>query len=236
MNNYEKWLNAEKEWIDVYCKKIRNRSLFVVTPIVLVCMAAFFGGMALLNGGGTSDALMGAASGLMTGIFVCAIYLLIMFLNLRSGKYSRLIDKSVAELKLTAAEKEELGTEMLAADDRHKISYKMVGHNSKGTPARFVLTPHYAFLEGSYPYSILVRLSDIAQIRPSQEQKNTTSYGAKTKTYHSYTLYTIGFYRKDRSKHGHADNPYPDAAMGFFQENIRDDVLALLRESDVPVM
>ena len=34
MNYYEKWLKAKKEWIDTYCKKTRNMTLFVVTPFV----------------------------------------------------------------------------------------------------------------------------------------------------------------------------------------------------------
>lgn len=230
MNSYEKWLKSEKEWIDQYCKKTRNMSLFVVTPLILVVLTALFGGLELANGGEMSAAIEGAAGGLMLGIFVCVIYLLIMLPNLMPGKYSKKIDKNVAKLGLTDAEKEQLGKEMLEADEGHKISYKMVGPNSKGTPARFVLTPHYAFLEGSSPYSILIRLSDIAEIRPSQEQKDAISYGAKTKTYYNFTLYTIGFYRKNRAERGLAESPYPDEAMGFFQEDIRNEALKLLMD------
>ena len=235
MNYYEKWLKAEKEWIDTYCKKTRNMTLFVVTPFVLVVLTALFGALELANGSETSAVIESAAGGLMMGIFICFIYLLIMLPNLNPGKYSKKIDQNVKQLGLTDAEKEQLGQEMLAADQRHRISYTMVGPKSKGTPARFVLTPHYAFLEGSSPYSILVRMSDIAEIRPSQEQKNTVTYGTQTKTYYNFTLYTIGFYRKDRAERGRADQPYPDEGMGFFQEDIRNEALKLLMETDVPV-
>lgn len=34
------------------------------------------------------------------------------------------------------------------------ISYELSGHGSKQTPARFRITPYYAFLEGSSPYTI----------------------------------------------------------------------------------
>lgn len=236
MNYYEKWIKAEKEWIDQYCKKTRNMSLFVVTPLILVVLAALFGGLELANGGETSATIEGAAGGLMLGVFISIIYLLIMLPNLMPGKYTKKIDKNVVKLGLSDAEKEQLGKEMLEAEDSHKISYKMVGPKSKGTPARFVLTPHYAFLEGSSPYSILIRLSDIAEIRPSQEQKNTVTYGAQTKTYYDFTLFTIGFYRKDRAERGLAENEYPDEGMGFFQEEIRNKVLYLLAESDIPVI
>ena len=235
MNYYEKWLKSEKEWIDVYCKKTRNMLLFVVTPLVLVVLTVLFGAIQLADGGGMGEFIVGAAGGLMRGIFICIIYLLIMQPNLRPGKYSKKIDKNVKRLGLSDAEKEQLGKEMLEVDERHKISFKMTGPKSNGTPARFVLTPHYAFLEGGSPYSILIRLCDIAEIRPSQEQKNTVTYGAKTKTYYNFTLYTIGFYRKDRAERGLADNAYPDEGMGFFQEDTRDEALKLLMETDVPV-
>lgn len=236
MNHYEQWLKAEKEWIDQYCKKTRNMSLFVVTPLILVVLTALFGGLELVNGGETSAVVEGAAGGLFLGIFISIIYLLIMLPNLMPGKYVKKIDKNVVKLGLSDEEKEQLGKEMLEADESHRISYKMVGPKSKGTPARFVLTPQYAFLEGSSPYSILIRLSDIAEIRPSQEQKNTVTYQAKSKTYYNYTLYTIGFYRKDRAERGLAENEYPDEGMGFFQEDIRNQALKLLTESDITVI
>lgn len=234
MNYYRSWLQAEKEWIDQYCKKTRNMSLFVVAPLILVVLTVLFGGMELVNGSETSVAIESALGGLFIGVFICVIYLLIMLPNLSPGKYTKKIEKNVAKLGLSDTEKEQLGKEMLEADESCKISYTMAGPKSKETPARFVLTPHYAFLEGSSPYSILIRLSDVAEIRFSQEQKNTVTYRAKTKTYYNFTLYTIGFYRKDRAERGLTENRYPDEAMGFFQKDIRTKVLTLLSKSGVP--
>lgn len=235
MSYYENWLIAEKKWIDEYCGKIRRRSLFVVAPLVLVGFAVLFGALGFVSENSVSGALEGAAAGLMLGVIIDAVYLLIMLPALRPGRYAKKIDKNVRSLNLTDAEKEQLGREMLEADEKHKISYQMIGPKSKETPARFVLTPHFAFLEGSSPYSILVRLSDITEIRPAQERKDTVEYHAKSKTYYKFTLYTIGFFRRDRAERGLADSPYPDVAMGFFQKETRDRVLALLSESNVPV-
>ena len=39
------------------------------------------------------------------------------------------------------------------------------GTQLQGTPARVILTPHYILQEGSTPYAVLIRLSDIAEIR-----------------------------------------------------------------------
>ena len=164
-------------------------------------------------------------------------------LFLRPGRYTKKIDKDVKQLGLSDEEKEQLGKEMLEADERHRISFKeetgevtLAGHKPEGTFARFVLTPHYAFLESSYPYSVLVRLSDIAEICPSQKQEDTVTYKGETRTYHfDHTMYVIDFYRKDRAERGFADDPHPDVVMDFFREDIWNEVLELLKETDVPV-
>lgn len=76
MNYYKRWLQAEKEWIDQYCKKTRNMSLFVVALLILVVLAALFGGMELVNGSETSVVIESAAGGFFLGVFICIIYLL----------------------------------------------------------------------------------------------------------------------------------------------------------------
>lgn len=100
---------------------------------------------------------------------------------------------------------------------------------------RFVLTPHYAFLEGSTPYSILVRLSDIAWISRGEEQKTAITHQAKSRTVYNFTLHTIGFYRKDRVQNNSADGELPDAAYGFFDAGIREQVAELLKETGFQV-
>ncbi len=84
-----------------------------------------------------------------------------------------------------------------------------------------ILTPHYILQEGSTPYAVLVRLSDMAEIRTGSERKIATTHGGSSKTHHYFTLYSIGFYRKDRFERGLDGNDLPDCAMGFFQEELR---------------
>ena len=134
-------------------------------------------------------------------------------------------------------ERERLGTEMLAALESGEgvVSYQMVGPKSKGTPARVILTPHYILQEGSTPYAVLIRLSDIAEIRTGSERKIATTHGGSSKTHHYFTLYSIGFYRKDRFERGLDGNDLPDSAMGFFQEELRDDVVKMMRDGGLRV-
>ena len=235
MDTYQKWLRSEKEWINTYCKKIRRQALCITTPLVLAGLAILFGVMTVLGGGSTEDLLYGAFGGFMMGMFVCGIYLLVLLPGLSPGRYVKKIEKSIRALSFSETEKEQLAQEMLEAGEKHKISYTITGPGSKGTPGRFVLTPHYAFLEGSSPYSILVRLSDIAWISRGEEQKTATTHQAKSRTIYNFTLHTIGFYRKERLQKSSVDTKLPDEAFGFFDIQIREQVMDLLKESGIEI-
>ncbi len=189
----------------------------------------------MIGGSGAEDVLYSALGGFLAGFFVSAIYLAVLFPALNPKRYGRKIDKNVRALGLGESERELLAREMLEADESHGISYTITGPGSKDTPGRFVLTPHFAFLEGSTPYSILVRLSDIAEIRQGQEKKTATVRSGGRSRLCFFTLYTIGFYRRDRLERGLAKKDLPDEAFGFFDEGIRDRVLELLKESGIPV-
>ncbi|MCM1026667.1 MAG: hypothetical protein NC432_09530 [Roseburia sp.] len=235
MNTYQKWLQAEKDWINTYCRKIRRQALCITTPAILIGATVLLGVLSALGGSGTEDLLYGAFGGFLFGLIICGIYLLILLPGLRPGRYTGKIEKNVQRLALSESEKEQLAQEMLAADERHKISYTINGPGSKGTPARFVLTPHYAFLEGSTPYSILIRLLDIAWISAGEEQKTATTHQAKSRTVYNFTLHTVGFYRKERLQQASADAGLPDEAFGFFDAGTRDRVMELLRETGIMI-
>ena len=211
MTSYETWLKKEEEWIGVYCKKIRRRSLCMVVPLTLVLCTAVIGGLAMIGGRGMEDAGYSALGGFLAGFFVCAVYLAVLLPAMN------------------------LAREMLEAKENQKISYTITGPGSKGTPGRFVRTPHFAFLVGSTPYSILVRLSDIAEIRQGQEKKTAARQGGNTRRMYFFTLYTIGFYRRDRLQRGLTERDLPDEAFGFFDAGIRGQVLELLKESGIRI-
>ena len=226
---YQKWLDKEKEWIGEYCACTRKNSLFKVVPLILIVTAVLFGCIAFLGSGNMEDLLMGVVGGLFLGFIICIFYISFLFINLSPNRYVQKIRQSVAELSMNEMEKEELGKEILdaLANEEHVLSYQMVGPKSNSTPARLVRTPHYFFQVGSTPYSVLVRMSDIAEIKPGSEKKLATTRSGNMKTHHYFTLYTIGFYRKDRFERGLADNELPDYAMGFFQDSLRDKALKM---------
>ena len=230
MDLYQRWLQAEMEWIGVYCSKIRRQSLFVTAPLILAGSAVVIGALSAVGGGSMADLGYGAFGGFMMGAIVCGIFLLVLLPGLSPKRYGKKIDKCVRGLSLSETEKEQLAREMLEADEKHKICFTITGPGSKGTPGKFVLTPHFAFLEGSYPYAILVRLADVAEIRRNEERKTATERRAKSRMVYRYTLYTIGFYRKDRLQRGLTETDLPDEAFGFFDVGVRERVMELLSE------
>lgn len=235
-SNYQSWLKKDEEWIGAYCSRVRKNSIQKVVPLTLLLFILVFGGMALL-GGGVEELLTGVIGGLVFGLIITAFYLAILLVNLRAGRYVHKIEQSVKELSVEEMEREILGKEMLEALESEKqvLSYQMVGPNSKETPARVILTPHYILQEGSTPYAVLVRLSDIAEIKIESERKMAVTHGANSKTYHHLTLYTLGFYRKDRFERGLAESDLPDYAMGFFQKDLRDKVAQMLKNNELRV-
>ena len=234
---YQAWLNKDREWIGAYCSRTRKSSLTKVVPLTLPLTALMLGGIGLLNGGGISGLVTGAVGGLLFGLIICGVYLAILLAKLSPARYTQKLEQSVRELSLNESERERLGTEMLAALERGEgvLPYQMAGPNSKGTPARVILTPHYILQEGSTPYAVLIRLSDVAEIRTGAERKIATTHGGSRKTHHYFTLYSIGFYRKDRFERGLDGNDLPDSAMGFFQEELRNDVVKRMRDGGLRV-
>ena len=230
-SNYQSWLSREAEWMNSYCRRTRKTSILKVVPMTLVGIALVFGVLGMLGGGG--EFLSGAVAGLALGAFICAFYLVILLVMLRPGRYVRKLEKSVRELDMDEMERELLGREMLAAleSGQQVLSYQMLGPHSNGTPARVILTPHYIIQEGSSPQQSLIRCSDIALIKTGSERKTATTHRGSTKRFHNFTLYTIGFYCRDRSERGLSENDLPDYGMGFFQEGLRDDVVRMIEKN-----
>ena len=229
--NYKKWMAYELAWIAGYRRKLMRTTTHITIPAVLVFMTAFLGLLSFVDRMDPADAFYGGLGGFLAGAAICGFFYLCLRFGLRSSKYQRLIQRAVEGLELPPGEEEQLVSELLAAVDnpKQRFYFEMNSMNSKGTPARFVLTPHYACLFGGYPYAILVRLADIGEIRPGEEKKLETRRGAATRTASLLTLHSIGFYRKDRADRGFGPEDLPDEAMGFFSQRIRDQALEMLR-------
>ncbi len=230
---YQKWINKEKEWIREYCVRTQKESISKVFPLVLVVSVFLFGFIFFVDSGSMVDLFVGVLGGLIFGSVISIIYFFIIYIELNPNRYIRMIEKNVVELSMTEEEKEQLGQEMLETLENKKqvLYYEMSGARSNNTPARVMRTPHYYFQVGSTPYSNLIRISDIAFIQTGSERKLVTTRNGNRKRHHYITLYTIGFYRKDRNEREVIDNELPDYAMGFFQEDLRKQALEMIQSN-----
>lgn len=229
---FERWMAYEEEWIAGYRRKLMRTTTHVTIPVVLVFLTLFMGGVSFVDRMSWEDALYGGLGGLLCGGVICGVVYLCLRFGLRTGKYRRLVEQAVETAGVTLPEREQLASEILAArdDPKARIFFEMTGFGSNHTPARFVLTPHYAYLAGGYPYAILVRLGDLSEIRAGEEKKIATRRGGSTRSVHTFTVYTIGFYRRDRADRDLGPEDLPDEAMGFFSQRVRDEALGMLAE------
>lgn len=223
---YQTWLYKNREWIGAYCSYTRKISIRKVVPLILVLLALLFGFEGFKDG----DLTEGIINGLTRGLVISGIYLVITFPSLTPAWYIWKLKKSVQKLSMYETERELLGKEMLETLDSGAgvISYRLMDPTKPDTiPARVVLTSHYILQEGYNPWAILVRLNDIAKIQTGSEMK-AAARGRKIKTLQFFPLYTIGFYRKDRFERGLDEKDAPDYVMGFFQEEIRDEIVRMM--------
>lgn len=229
MDIYQSWLRTEKAWINQYCKKTLQRSLFFVAPLTMIFMTVFVGLLQLFDGD-MNQVLEGALSGAKIGFYMSFFYLVIMHFSLVPQKFVRKIEKSVAALGMDDEEKAMLAQEMITGTLNNKqIEFEMVGPKSAHTPAKFLLTKHYGILIGSNPYSILVRLSDIGEIKRGEENKVVIQKSGRISTRKNVKLYTIMFYNKDYFDNRLTYSNLPNEVMGFFSKEIRDEAFELIK-------
>lgn len=223
MNDYEQWQATAEQWMKAYRKQLLRKHKWILLGVTLVLVGVFVFA-AVANGGNGEDIAGGVFTGVLLGILIGGVTMLFLLPRLSPKRMRKHIEKAATWLELSDAEKEQLGREMLAAEKNPAcvLDYKIIGPKSKGTPARFLVSQHYACLWGGYPLVILVKLSDIERIAAEQEQKTAITHGAKSNTLHTFPLFTIVFYSK-------GSNPDKDNAMGFFDEAIRNQVLAMLQ-------
>lgn len=223
MDWYKRWLSTEKEWIGAYQRKIKRMSILKVIPATILALCIFFSVMCYINGG---DIMIGIVGGLFVGIFISLCYLLILRAGLNPKLYVRQVDAAVSELKMEDEEKKQIAQEMLEIEisSWRCVSFTYVGHGSAGTPARFRITPHYAFLEGGVPYANLVRLADVKSISCREQKKQHTSRKTQVTMHEFYTAYLIVFDKIDDDP----KNSQP-ITMEFYEAETRDTVYQLIQ-------
>lgn len=225
MSSYERWLQAEKKWIGEYQKEIMTTIFLRVLPVSLVLTCALFGAMSCSEGEGV---LTGVTAGALEMIVIALICLLFLLPAFCPGRYVGKIRSAVKNLGMDDREKEQLGREMLSACEEgwSCISCGAEKYGGGRMPVRFRITPHYAFLEGSRPYAVLVRLADVEKIVSEEGEGTCVPDGIRGGDCESAGLYTICFFRKERPE----VEGLPVQTMEFYGREARDKVMDLIKK------
>jgi hypothetical protein len=220
---YEEWLQSGQNWMKAYRKQLLKKCICFIIPAVVFVLAVVGAGATAVNYGSTEEIMDSAFVGALVGAMICFVFILFLLPGVNPKRMNRSMKRAVKLLDMSEVEQEQFGREMLEAEKQpaRVLDYRIEVPNSKSTPARFILSPKYACLWGSYPLVILVRLSDIAYVRTEEECKTAMTRGATSDTIHRFNLHTITFYYKGSNRDG-------DNGMGFFSEAIRDKVFGMI--------
>lgn len=187
MNNYNKWLEKEQEWIDQMARENKSSAIKMGLLCIPAC-AVLFGLIGILSGAGVSAMLQNALWGAIFGV-VAALF--IPLLVPRPHKvYVRMLDKFTGSL--TSDEQEALGSQMLSSDVR-RMDFKSVDKVKE----KIMITKSFITSNTGKGFFVLIKLDNVEQIFTDVLDLSVTnrSHGV---TVHSYDeAYSIEFrYKK----------------------------------------
>ncbi len=220
--NFENWVETEKKWIAEYRKRTMHQLTHITAPLVIGVLVIFFAAMQLLGGASVADTIITAIGAAIMGFAIMMIPILVVRAGVSDKRMQKAIMRAVKELNLGEAEQYQLAREMM---DAYGSPEKELAFESKAPasnnplPVCVTVTKHFAYIKGDNPLVNIIRRSDVDHVEPFEEERQSTRYGAQTKTYYTYNVYAIKFIGRDEKEVG---------SFFFFSEQIRNSVLNML--------
>lgn len=217
MNNYNKWLEKEQEWIDQMARENKSAAIKMGLLSIPAC-AVVFGLIGILSGAGVSAMLQNALWGAMFGV-VAALF--IPLLIPRPHKvYTR--TSTTYTKDLTSDEREALGSQMLSSDMR-RIDYKSVDKVKE----KVMITQSFLTSNNARGFFALVKLDQVEQILTDVIDLSVTtrSNGVTVRSYDE--AYSIEFRYK---KPAGVVTKDADVTLVFPTTEIRSQVMRHIQE------
>ena len=217
MDNYNKWLEKEQEWINQMARETKSSAIKMGLLCIPAC-AVVLGLIGLLSGAGVSAMLQNALWGALFGVFAA---LFIPLLVPRPNKfYAKSLEKFTKTLN--SEEQEMLGSQMLSSDVR-RIDFK--GGNK--IKEKIMISQSFLTSNSAQGFFVLVKLDQVDQILTDTRDLSftTRSHGV---TVHSYDeAYSIEFrYKKPTGVVSKDD----DVSLIFPTQEIRSQVMRHIQE------
>lgn len=217
MNNYNKWLEKEQEWIDQMARENKSAAIKMGLLSIPAC-AVVFGLIGILSGAGVSAMLQNALWGAIFGV-VAALF--IPLLIPRPHKvYTR--TSTTYTKDLTSDEREALGSQMLSSDMR-RIDYKSVDKVKE----KVMITQSFLTSNNARGFFALVKLDQVEQILTDVIDLSVTtrSNGVTVRSYDE--AYSIEFRYK---KPAGVVTKDADVTLVFPTTEIRSQVMRHIQE------
>lgn len=220
MDNYTKWVEKERAWIEEIDKKTKSM-IIKYCGLTFLGIEVALGALGLLAGGGIDIAgmLQNLLFGLIFGVFVVVFALCLMVRKPSKPYMKRLKERTEA---LTPAEREEMASQMLS-QDVVCVNFKAVDK----TEERILISQNYLLSSSAKGEFVLVNMSQLDRI---ETDLRDTSYIVRTNGTRmtvNDAVYAITFFYKKISD-GKKENA--DAVCVFPDRQTRDQVVRYIQE------
>ena len=224
-NNYAKWYDREKAWIEEISRRERKQSVRRKSKELFFVLISTSGVSLWMMGSRANEEnwSFGRISIILPLLFVFA---LIFYMKRKSTPLVRLYMKNI-EAQIAAfspAEREEFATQMLESENRDIVrSFFFVGrYSGKLTRDRVYITKDYAMKSQSGGRIVLVKFAQVERMTLNEEESQQADWTG----INDEQLYPICFYYH-AGKNGAGE---PDKTIIFDDPDMRREVADCIRE------
>lgn len=230
-DNYTKWLESEKKWIDEIERKAkRDRNLY--SPLIVIVCVVFFGAIGLFASGSIdiNGMLHNMLFGFIFGI-VCVLFTWLLMISYYPAKrYMRSIKEQIEDV-LSPEEREEFASQMLGAEGEVKDISWTTGKWYDGiTKWRVQITKDYAFQACGRGGVQMVQFRKVSDIAVDERENTVVSWGGGIKIRMTTKIYLMLFYYQ---KLANGEKGKSDKEFMFERREIREEVSHYLHEMKI---
>lgn len=230
-DNYTKWLESEKNWIDEKEKKYK-KDVVKYCLLGLAGAMVVFGAIGLLAGGGLD------IDGMLHNILIIAIigivFILLMCILTKSSlpakRYMKNL-KSEIEDVLSPEERESFARQMLGMEGEvKKINWLRDGRLDGKLEERIAVTRDYALRTSADGIAVMVQLQKVKSIETDVDESSTTVRSGDFKVSHIMIFYPMYFYYQSYAV---GQNKDYDKRFQFTKREPREELSHYLHERKI---
>ncbi|MBD5393553.1 MAG: hypothetical protein HDR71_04635 [Lachnospiraceae bacterium] len=224
-DNYAKWLEQEKEWVNAAEKKCKRDtwkySLLTVAGFVVV-----LGAIGLLAAGGINiqGMLQNMLIGLAAGIIIIPFVFILTKPTWPAKRYIAELKREIADV-LSPEDREEFASQMLGNDVK-RISW--IGEEKR--EERVLITKDYALKVTGRGTATMVQLQKVKRVAVDVREFTVTTRSSGFKIQQTATIYPMYFYYRLLSE---SDKEKCDKEFTFARREDRENVAHILNEMKI---